>query len=53
MKKLIFTIALFITGALEAKATIGNWVKKGIQLAVIGILVAAIGFVIGKLLGIR
>jgi len=48
---IISAIALFITGAIEAKLTIGNWVKKGIQLTVIGMTAAAIGFIIGKLVG--
>jgi len=49
---IISAIALFITGALEAKINIGNWIKKGIQLMLIGMVAAVIGFVIGKLLGV-
>src|SRR3989344_2509856 len=45
-------IALFITGAIEAKITVGNWIKKGIQLTIIGMAAALIGFIIGKLLGV-
>jgi VIT1/CCC1 family predicted Fe2+/Mn2+ transporter len=49
---LIFSaIALFITGALEAKLTIGNWISKGIQLMLIGMTVAIIGFIVGKIFG--
>lgn len=49
---IISAISLFITGALEAKINIGNWIKKGIQLMLIGIVAAVIGFAIGKLLGV-
>lgn len=47
----ISAIALFITGAIEAKLTVGNWIKKGIQLMVIGMIAAAVGFLVGKLTG--
>ncbi len=49
---LISAIALFVTGAIEARITIGGWVKKGIQLTVIGLAAALIGFLIGKWLGV-
>ncbi|VVB78040.1 VIT family protein [uncultured archaeon] len=48
---IISAVALFITGAVEAKLTIGNWIKKGIQLTVIGMVAALIGFIVGKLTG--
>jgi vacuolar iron transporter family protein len=48
---IISSIALFIAGAIEAKITIGNWIKKGIQLMIIGMASAGIGFLIGKLFG--
>lgn len=49
---IISAVALFVTGALEAKINIGNWIKKGIQLMLIGMVAAVIGFIIGKLLGV-
>lgn len=49
---IISAISLFITGALEAKINIGNWIKKGIQLMLIGMVAAGVGFIIGKLLGV-
>lgn len=49
---IISSIALFITGAVEAKLTIGNWIKKGIQLMIIGMASAGVGFLIGKLVGV-
>ena len=48
---IISAITLFITGALEAKFTLGNWISKGIQLTLIGMAAAAVGFIIGKLTG--
>ena len=50
---IISAIALFITGAIEAKITIGNWIKKGIQLMIIGMASAGVGFLIGKLVGVN
>lgn len=44
-------IALFITGAVEAKLTVGNWIWKGIQLMVIGMVAAFVGFAVGKFTG--
>lgn len=49
---IISAIALFATGAVEAKMTVGSWIRKGIQLAVIGMSAAGIGFLVGKLLGV-
>jgi VIT1/CCC1 family predicted Fe2+/Mn2+ transporter len=49
---IISSIALFLTGAAEAKINVGNWVKKGLQLMVIGMAAAGIGFLVGKWLGI-
>ena len=49
---ILSAIALFITGAIESKITVGNWIKKGIQLTIIGMAAALIGFIIGKLLGV-
>lgn len=46
---IISAIALFVTGAVEAEVTVGNWIKKGMQLAAIGMGAALIGFLVGKL----
>lgn len=48
---IISAIALFIAGAIESRYTIGNWKKKGAELALIGMGAAVVGFLIGKLLG--
>ena len=47
----ISAIALFIAGAIESRYTVGNWKKKGAELALIGMGAAVVGFLIGKLLG--
>lgn len=47
----VSTLALFITGTIEGKLTMCNWFKKGIELAVIGMLAALAGFAIGYLTG--
>tara|TARA_Y100000310_G_scaffold345665_1_gene467977 strand:+ start:32884 stop:33603 length:720 start_codon:yes stop_codon:yes gene_type:complete len=45
---LIFSIiTLFVTGAIKAKVTIGNWIKSGLEMTFIGILAALIGYLIG------
>jgi vacuolar iron transporter family protein len=48
---IVSAIALFITGALEAKFTLGNWITKGLQLTLIGMAAAVVGFIVGKLTG--
>ncbi|MFH0831684.1 MAG: VIT1/CCC1 transporter family protein [archaeon] len=47
----VSAVALFITGAIEAKMTVGNVFFKGIQLMIIGMLAALAGFIIGKIFG--
>ncbi len=44
-------IALFATGAIKARMTVGNWLKSGIQMASIGLGAAMAGYGIGMLLG--
>ena len=45
----ISAIALFIVGAYKAKTTVGDWKKSGAEIAVIGIVSALIGYVVGLL----
>ncbi len=45
---IISIITLFVAGAIKSKLTIGNWVRGGIELAIIGTASAILGFVIGK-----
>ena len=50
---LIFSaIILFIVGALKAKLSIGNWKRSGLELMLIGIVCAVIGYGVGLLLKI-
>ena len=44
-------VSLFITGFVKAKVTIGSPVKSGIQMTLIGLTSALVGYVIGRLLG--
>lgn len=48
---IVSTLALFITGALKAKYTIGSWLKNGLEMAVIGMVTALAGYGIGLALG--
>lgn len=49
---LISAAALFGTGALKAKYTIGNWKRSGIEMLIIGMVSALAGYGIGVLLGV-
>jgi len=44
---------LFCAGALKAKLTIGNPLKDGIELMLIGIISALFGFLVGHWLGVN
>ena len=46
---IVSLIVLFVTGAIKAKVTIGNWLKSGIEMAAIGMGAAVIGFLVGWL----
>lgn len=43
-------IVLFTVGTVKSKLTIGDWKKAGLEMAVIGIVTAVAGFIVGKLL---
>jgi predicted membrane protein (TIGR00267 family) len=45
----ISAITLFIVGAYKARATIGDWRTSGVEIAIIGIVAALIGYVVGLL----
>src|SRR3989344_831104 len=42
-------LALFAVGAYKAKATVGDWKKSGAEIAIIGIVSALVGYVVGLL----
>ncbi|MBI5392106.1 VIT1/CCC1 transporter family protein [Candidatus Woesearchaeota archaeon] len=44
-------LVLFITGAVKAKLTIGDWKRSGFEMAMIGTLAALAGYGIGRILG--
>lgn len=43
-------LVLFIIGAIKARLTVGNWIKSGIEMGVIGLVAAGAGYIIGLLL---
>lgn len=43
----VSAIALFVTGATKAKLTIGNWLTSGIEMMLIGLGAALIGYLVG------
>jgi len=48
---LVSAIALFLTGAVKAKLTVGSWKRAGMEMVIIGMLAAMAGYGIGILLG--
>lgn len=46
-------LALFGVGAVKTTMTKGNWIKSGTEMMLIGMLVAAVGYSIGSLFGVR
>ena len=48
---IISIVVLFLLGAAKAKVTVGKWWESGLEIAVIGILAALIGYGIGSVLG--
>jgi len=47
---LVSALALFVTGAIKARITVGNWIRNGIEMTLIGLVAALIGYGIGLLL---
>ena len=43
-------LVLFIIGAIKARLTVGNWIKSGLEMGVIGLVAAGAGYIIGLLL---
>ncbi len=46
---IISTVSLFIVGVYEAKTFVGVWWKKGLEMALIGMGAAIVGYLIGKI----
>jgi len=49
---IVSTTALFITGSVKAKLTLGTWWKSGLEMSAIGMTAAIAGYLIGSLLGV-
>ncbi len=47
----VSTLVLFGVGAYKAKITVGNWVKSGLEMAIVGMVAAISGYLIGTWLG--
>ncbi len=43
--------ALFATGGVKGKKTLGSWKRSGVEMALIGLLAAIVGYLIGLLFG--
>jgi predicted membrane protein (TIGR00267 family) len=43
--------ALFATGGVKGKLTLGSWKRSGLEMALIGLLAAVVGYLIGLLFG--
>jgi predicted membrane protein (TIGR00267 family) len=48
----VCTLVLFAAGALEAKMTVGKWWKNGLEIAIVGMVAALAGYLIGWWLGV-
>lgn len=48
----ISALALFLTGAYKGQTTLGNWLRSGIEMMVIGFVAAMAGYLIGLYLGV-
>lgn len=46
---IITALVLFATGAVKAKVTVGNWGRSGLEMTVIGVVSALIGYFVGLL----
>lgn len=49
----ISALALFVVGAYKARITVGRPMRSGLQMAVIGIVSALAGYVIGAMFGVK
>ncbi|MDO8428392.1 MAG: VIT1/CCC1 transporter family protein [Candidatus Diapherotrites archaeon] len=49
---ILAVVVLFLAGAVKAKLTVGNWIKSGLEMAVIGFAAAMVGYAIGIWLGV-
>ncbi len=50
---LISALTLFALGAYKARKTVGKWYRGGLQIAIIGIVSALSGYLIGSIFGVQ
>lgn len=50
---LIAAVTLFLVGIYKARVTTGRWWKSGLELSVIGMAAALVGYLVGALLGVQ
>jgi predicted membrane protein (TIGR00267 family) len=48
---ILSTLVLFGVGVYKARITVGNWLKSGVEMALVGMLAALVGYLVGKFLG--
>ncbi len=49
---IISILVLFLLGAAKAKVTVGKWWRSGLEISIIGIVAALVGYGIGAILGV-
>ncbi|MCC6643650.1 VIT1/CCC1 transporter family protein [Candidatus Peregrinibacteria bacterium] len=49
----VSALTLFIVGAIKSKLTVGRWYRSGLQMMIIGILSALIGYLIGLIFSVQ
>jgi len=48
---ILSTLVLFGVGVYKAKITVGSWLKSGLEMALVGMVAALVGYLVGKVLG--
>ncbi len=48
----VSVLVLFVLGAVKARLTTGSWVREGVEIAVIGLVAALVGYGLGAALGV-
>jgi predicted membrane protein (TIGR00267 family) len=48
---IVSAVALFATGGVKGKLTLGSWKRSGLEMVLIGLLAAVVGYLIGLLFG--
>jgi len=48
---ILSTLVLFGVGVYKARITVGNWLKSGVEMALVGMVAALVGYLVGKVAG--